>query len=185
MRVVVPVRSFQGMARLAGEVPKEGRARLSTIMAERLVRSAADAALPVTVVTGDDEVIAWARDRELEVVLDPAAGLNAAAAAAIRTMEAWAIVHADLPLVTPEDLQAIRDAGNSGSGIVLSPSHNGGTSVVAGATPTFPFRYGPGSFRRHLAAVRESVRVVVRRGLAVDVDQPRDLVAVRRLGALP
>jgi 2-phospho-L-lactate guanylyltransferase len=100
-------------------------------------------------------------------------------------MEAWAVVHADLPLLTPQDLDAIRHAAGAGGRIVLSPSHNGGTSAIAGSTPTFPFRYGPGSFRRHLATVGGDVRVVVRRGLAVDVDQPGDLAAARRLGALP
>ena len=48
-------------------------------------------------------------------------------------------------------------------------------------TPSFPFAYGPGSFRRHLAGARAAglaVRVVRDPLLGFDVDLPSDLAAL-------
>src|SRR5665811_1981594 len=75
-------------------------------------------------------------------------------------------------------------ASMAAAGTVLAPSHDGGTSLVGGMLNPFPFRYGPGSFRRHLSAVLGHARVLVRPGLALDLDRPRDLRAFRRLGYL-
>lgn len=185
MQVVVPVRSFLGMARLADHVSPETRCRLSTTMADRLVASAREAELAVTVVTDDEAVTAWADKNGLEVAVDPGVGLNAAASRTIANLETWAVVHADLPLITPADLEAVLVALGRVRHTVLSPSHDGGTSVVAAMTNTFPFSYGPGSFRRHLAALQGQADVVTRRGLSIDIDGPHHLAVARRLGALP
>ncbi len=57
--------------------------------------------------------------------------------------------------------------------------HGDGTNVVALPTDlAFQFAYGPGSFRRHLAAAiaaRHSVRVRRDPLLAADIDTPDDL----------
>lgn len=183
MHVIAPVRSFRGMARLADEVPPEGRVRLSTHLAGRLIHSAAEAGMAVTVVTADHQVSVWARQRGLGLIVDPGGGLNQAAAAAIESLDVWAVVHADLPMITASDLDVIRRSLDRGT--VLSPSHDGGTNVIAAATPTFPFRYGTGSFRKHLAVLGGRARIVLRPGLAFDIDRPGDLAVARRLGALP
>lgn len=185
MHVVVPVRSFLGMARLADHVSPETRSELSTLMADRLVASARAAELPVVVVTSNKGVAAWADHRDLDLIIDDGSGLNAAASTAITYLESWAVVHADLPMVTAADLSAVSVALDGNRKIVLSPSHDGGTSVVAARTGTFPFSYGPGSFRRHLAATWGNAVVLVRHGLAMDIDRPHDLAVARRLRALP
>ena len=96
---------------------------------------------------------------------------TAVAAAAGRP---WAVLHGDLPLLQPSDFEGI--AASAGSGTkVLAPSRDGGTNLIAGLG-AFSFRYGPGSFARHMAKAPGS-RVVVTTGLAVDIDTPADLTA--------
>ena len=82
-------------------------------------------------------------------------------------------------MVGPEDLAVVFAAADRGP--ALAPSYDGGTNVVAGTTSSFRFHYGPGSFRRHLAAA-PTATVIVTPGLALDLDAPRDLERARRLG---
>ena len=91
------------------------------------------------------------------------------------------VVHADLPAIEAEDLDTTMSL--LGSRSILAPSHDGGTSLIAGSTPAFPFSYGVGSFQRHLAAVPDAA-VLIRPGLALDLDRASDLDAIRGLGYL-
>jgi 2-phospho-L-lactate guanylyltransferase (CobY/MobA/RfbA family) len=85
------------------------------------------------------------------------------------------VVHADLPAATTEDLAAAVHALPP-QGILLAPSHDGGTNLLAGDCDSFTFSYGPHSFHRHLtAAARHPHQVLVRAGLALDLDGPDDL----------
>jgi 2-phospho-L-lactate guanylyltransferase len=66
---------------------------------------------------------------------------------------------------------------------VVVPSHDrDGTNAVLAAPPdAFPPSFGPGSFARHLAQAKAGgldCRVVELAGLARDVDEPRDLLAL-------
>jgi len=92
----------------------------------------------------------------------------------------WAVIHADLPLVTVEDLAAF--FGAMAGGAAIAPSHDGGTNVIGAGLAEFRFQYGPGSFHRHLAAV-PGARVVCRPNLALDLDTPRDLERAQLLGS--
>ncbi len=183
----MPIKPF-GVAkrRLARDLDTESRSRLGKAIAARTVAAAGDCSRHVAVVTGDAGVAAWADRRGARVIREPSeSSLDQAArlavAAARRLGLAWLIVHADLPLVTGPDLAAAAGAIPDG-GIVLAPSHDGGTSVVGGRVEEFTFAYGPGSFRLHLAAAaRRPVRVVVRTGLALDLDGPEDLRTALRL----
>lgn len=151
-------------------------------IAARTVDAALEAGFSVGVVTDSPEVVAWSEVRGVETIREPSdepPGLDRAARAAARHAHGldlpWAIVHGDLPLVTGHDLRSISDELPPG-GVVLAPSYDGGTNVLAGYGSRFPFAYGPGSFRRHLArAAHSPIRVVVRRGLALDLDSARDL----------
>jgi 2-phospho-L-lactate guanylyltransferase len=177
----VPVKAFGvAKARLAPAVDTAGRARLGKAIAARTVRAAAAAGAWAAVLTADPAVVRWAEREGLAVLADPGTGLDDAAAAAaahaIASDAAWAIVHADLPTVSAADLAAVFAAVRPRRA-VLAPSHDGGTTVLAAAVP-LPFRYGPGSFHRHLAAaVRAGLEpvVVARPGTALDLDSPADL----------
>ena len=176
----LPIKPFTlAKGRLDGILGPAARASLSRAVAERVVAACAAAGLPIAVVTGDPAVAGWAAGVGLEVIQEPpTGGLNGAAgvaaAEAARRDLAWCIVHADLPLLGPDDVAAVAGQVRGGR-VVLAPSRNGGTNLLA-ATHPFPFAYGPGSFGRHLAAARGGERrVVVRLGTALDVDTPEDL----------
>ena len=152
-------------------------------LAERTCTAITEAGASVVIVTGDHEVRSWASESGFGLVDEPdPPGLDAAAAGGIaQADDAWMVVHADLPAIAPEDIDAAVTL--LGGRSVLAPSHDGGTSLIAGSTPAFPFSYGVGSFHRHLAAVPDAA-VLIRPGLALDLDRPSDLDAIRRLGFL-
>ncbi len=180
---VVPIRSFDGMTRLTEALSTEERFALMRRLAERTCTTIAEAGASVVIVTGDDEVRSWASESGFSLVDEPdPPGLDAAAAAGMaRADGAWMVVHADLPAIEAEDLDTTMSL--LGSRSVLAPSHDGGTSLIAGSTPAFPFSYGVGSFQRHLAAVPDAA-VLIRPGLALDLDRVSDLEALRGLGYL-
>lgn len=93
------------------------------------------------------------------------------------------VIHADLPLLTDEDLTAMISAAQD-SGIAVAPDHTGtGTNAVAvKAGRRFPFAFGNGSLAAHLAACGGNARLVRRQGLALDIDFPRDLDLAERKG---
>ncbi len=180
---VVPIRSFAGLSRLAEALPADRRASLMLRLAGHTTAALRGAGVDVVVVTGDATVREWALQQSFGVVNEPnPPGLDAAAAAGMaRADGAWMVVHADLPAIAAEDIDAAMSL--LGSRAVLAPSHDGGTSLIAGYTPAFPFSYGVGSFHRHLAAVPDAA-VLIRPGLALDLDRGSDLDAIRGLGYL-
>jgi 2-phospho-L-lactate guanylyltransferase len=115
---------------------------------------------------------------------DPGGGLNealtaAALAARQRGAERLIIVHADLPLLEPEEVTALIEASRA-SGLAIAPDRHGlGTNALCLAwPPAIRFEFGPGSLARHLAlaAARGLSPAVVRLpGLAFDLDEPDDL----------
>lgn len=163
------------MERLAAVFDDRRRAVLGRTLAARAVDAARGAGCDVAVVTADATVTGWAEAQGLTVVTDPGSGLDAAAEAGvtIAPTRPWAVVHGDLPFIGPSDVAALF----TGSLPAIAPSKDGGTSAIATTGP-FRFRYGPASFRRHLAEVGGAARVVVRRGLAIDVDRPRDVAVL-------
>jgi 2-phospho-L-lactate/phosphoenolpyruvate guanylyltransferase len=181
---VVPIRSFDGLTRLASELDGSERAALMRNLAERTTRAAVAAGATVAVVTGDPDVAAWAGENGHGVVQELApGGLDSAATLGIAsTTGPWIVVHADLPAVTPADIAEATGSLTSNAS-VLAPSHDGGTSLIGGVQQGFPFAYGVGSFRRHVAAA-PSATILVRPGLALDLDRVRDLEALKTLGVI-
>jgi 2-phospho-L-lactate guanylyltransferase len=185
---VIPLKPFDSAkGRLERALDPPRRARLSRAVAAHAAAACDEAGLEVAVVTADPGAAAWARDLGLEVISEPAGGgLDGAARAGAETALAagrpWCIVHADLPLLSAADVRHVQEAAAPGTA-VLAPSRDGGTNILAGHTP-FAFRYGPGSFSRHLAAAAGLRRVVlVRPGTALDLDTPEDLAGVAALPA--
>lgn len=186
--VVVPIRSFvDGMARLASVLSPEERTALGHDLAAAVLRGAEP--MPCLVVSSAPEVRRWCDERGFEAIDDPGS-LDAAAAAgqawgAARGLVRVIVAHADLPRIRPGGLAACaRDAGAPVAAIV--PCHrDDGTPVLSVPTAVpFAFAYGPGSFRRHVAAAHAAglaVRVLRDRTLAADLDVPADLAAAAHL----
>lgn len=95
------------------------------------------------------------------------------------------VLHADLPLLAPEDVAALTAAAEE-AGCALAPDrHGAGTNALAlGDGRAFAFRFGPDSFRLHRAQ-GGGIAVVERPGLGLDVDTPADLDAAVAAGFAP
>lgn len=176
--LLVPVKRFgDAKARLGTVLDGLDRARLAQWMADRVLTAAGE--IPAFVACDDEGVAQWAEGRGATVLWRPGVGLNAAVNTGIAELARHGashvvVAHGDLPvapgfahLVHPGVLTLVPDRHDDGTNVAVVP--------VATA---FELSYGPGSFRRHLAAALEAgLRVEVRRDplLAVDVDTPDDL----------
>jgi 2-phospho-L-lactate guanylyltransferase len=89
------------------------------------------------------------------------------------------VVHADVPLVTPGEIEQFIGASQAPPSAVLAPSRDGGTNALLSCPPlALPFHFGADSLARHSAAARmHSVRLRQLRcpGLELDIDRPDDL----------
>lgn len=179
----VPIKPFGiAKARLAAALDAKGRLRLGRAIAAHTLRTVAASGVTPAVVTGDAGVAGWAQRHRWAVIEEPAGGgLDGAAQAVVGAAgdRQWAVLHADLPLVTADELAQAWEA--AATGMVIAPAHDGGTSLVAGAGP-FTFSYGPGSFHRHLRCA-PGATLLVRPGLALDLDTVADLEVALRLPA--
>ena len=178
----IPIKPFGvAKARLATVLDRRSRSRLGKAIAANTATTAAEAGAIVAIVTGDEDVARWSKSIGYQVIDEGSTGLglNGAARAATRVAAArglrWAIIHADLPLVTAPDLSAVFHAGTN----AIAPSYDGGTNVLAGIDPDFKFAYGPASFHHHLA-VAPDLPVISRPALAFDLDTPTDLTYAAR-----
>lgn len=178
--IAIPLKPFgDAKGRLAGALPAGKRAFLGRALAQRTVALSVESGAATVVLAGSAEIAAWASRLGVAVAEDGGRGLNNAARLAVEHAgkERWIICHADLPLLTPFDLNRAVEAVTAG-GSVIAPSSDGGTSLIGSAGGAIEFAYGPGSFRRHLARLApRDVSVLVSTGLCLDVDTPEDLEA--------
>lgn len=175
---VIPVKSFAtGNRRLAEFLDDDERHSLGRHLALHVVETAESAGMLPIVVTADPEVASWATGMGFPPVPDPGEGLDVAAATgvewALRSRSRWVVLHADLPLLSTDDLLALIDSTED----VIAPSADGGTSALTSTRP-IEFSYGPGSFHRHLPRLARP-RIVTRLGLLHDVDSPSDLTSAK------
>jgi len=163
--------------RLAPNLDSRRRRDLARAMAERVIAAASPH--PVSVVCDDDEVAAFATERNASVIWCPEHGLNAAVAKGISHLgelgvDEVVVSHADLPLATSfDDLIGW-------PGVTLVPDrHMRGTNVaVVPTNARFEWSYGNGSLLRHRAeALRLGMALRIKRipSLGWDIDFPEDL----------
>lgn len=172
----VPVKRFYvAKQRLSPVLDAGARSRLGRDLAAHTLETVAKAGADVVALASDEEVATWARRQGWEARVDAGGGLDGAALAAVDRATSrgmpWLIVHADLPLLRPEDITLALEALDGGDH-PIAPSDDGGTSLIGGIG-SFLFSYGAGSFQRHLGRMA-SPRVLVRLGLALDLDSPSD-----------
>lgn len=180
--VAVPIKPFDAAKqRLSDVLAPQARRRLSIGLADHTMAAVEATGATPLVLSADDEVTAWAEREGLPVLVDAGSSLGRAAHgalawAAYRNL-AWAVCHADLPLLQPADIETAVELISAGQ-TVLAPSSDGGTSLVGGPLSAFDFAYGIGSFHRHLARLAGHGPVILNRlGFLLDLDHPTDLRA--------
>lgn len=182
---LIPVKSpTVGKSRLVGVADREDLARA---IATDTVRAAAAAnAVRRVVVITDDDFAPVARSLGVDVVADPARGLNAAlrlgaalAAADWPTLRPVALL-ADLPALTAPLLDAAL-AQVAGGPAYCSDAEGTGTTLYTAAYAEFDPHFGPGSAAAHAATGAVAIEGELA-GLRRDVDDPDTLRAAVGLG---
>ena len=169
-------------SRLVGKLSAEARLSLVRLMLERALTALRNCQTVshITVVTPERDAI----PADVHVLPDAGGGLNAALDAARDVLVGMGasellVLHADLPIVTPADIDLLVTSGRR-AGFALAPDCAGtGTNALYVAPPSpFRFRFGPDSRFRHIEeAMRLGRRaeVLCSNGLELDVDGPADL----------
>jgi 2-phospho-L-lactate guanylyltransferase len=182
---IVPLKALDhSKQRLAGRLSAAERRTLMRGLFLHVLETclAADSIDETLAIVGDDDGVALAQRLPVTAVRDLGEDLNSAlrhATAQLPPPSTSLVVVADLPQVTADDLDAVVAAGQHTPSVIVAPTHDGGTgallrrpaSVIAPA-------FGVGSAAAHLdAACLAGARagVIIRPGLAYDVDRPADL----------
>lgn len=146
----------------------------------------------VSLVTSYPFAVDLAREFRFEVIPDPA---NRSETDAIematqvcmqRGAESTLVIPADIPLVRPEELEAVvKAAPAEGSVLVPSAEGRGTNAVFRRPGALFPLRFGNDSFKPHRAAAEATGKpcvVLSLPGIALDIDNSSDL---RQLAVSP
>jgi 2-phospho-L-lactate/phosphoenolpyruvate guanylyltransferase len=182
---VIPLKGTgERKTRLAGRLDKDQRRLLSRQLFEHVA-----AVLRESVAISEIALLSDLHPPEWQERFFPdgGGGLNAELASLAGSIgpQPLLVIHADLPLLTTEDISLLLAEGEGGCAI--APDRKGsGTNALALRDPSgFEFLFGPESCGRHLAASEGRTRVVRRLGLGLDVDTPEDLDAAIALGFSP
>ncbi len=188
---LVPVKNLRdAKQRLASVLSADERYELFRAMLEDVLSVLSDSRglAGVMLVTRDEEAIALAARYRARVLEEEenrghtaASGFGARALAEAR-MAGMLQLPADIPLVTPEDIDALLQIHGSAPAVTLAPSRDerGSNAVACSPPDVLPLRFGDDSYFPHLQRARElgiEPRIVHRAGFALDVDTPDDLVA--------
>jgi 2-phospho-L-lactate guanylyltransferase len=189
---IVPVKPLRrGKSRLAGVLTPEERndlnRRLLTHTLETL--NAIPEIEQVLVISRDQAALSLAREHGARTVLENGAPeLNVALARATIVVKNYAtrgllIVPADLPLISPEDINAMLEIAVDPPVVVLAPDHRrqGTNALLVCPVGLIEYDFGPGSFQRHCErALQAGARLEILElpSLALDMDMPEDLEMV-------
>ena len=189
--VVMPVKDLSNAKqRLAGVLSAEERRALFRAMLEDVLNAlaASPGLAGILLVARDPEARRLAEGYGARVLVEPAnRGHTAASSLGARTLAREGVagtlqLPADIPLVTPADIEALLRAHGPAPAVTLSPSRDrrGSNAVACSPPDLLPLRFGDDSFFPHLQRARDlgiEPRIIERPGLALDVDRPADLAA--------
>ena len=183
---VVPVKSLEASKRrLSAVFDPHAREMLTVAMLEAVLKSLSKSVVHEIVVVSDDSTVQQAANRlDASCISAERMGLNSA----IEEATEWCIwnhadsvliLPADIPLVSPNDINTIVKLGSERNTLVLSPSADGGTNAFLRNPPNLMLpRFGPDSFINHVGAARSKgirVRFYFSLGIALDIDSVEDL----------
>lgn len=193
---VVPLNALaRAKSRLADVLTPAERRDLVFWMAGRLldaIQSAGEIAA-LAVVTPDDEIARWVKQRGAEVITQTDGGLNDGLElgrqwARKRAADALLVLLGDLPLLSADEVTrfvALAEEPTGGAVVALAPDQleQGTNGMLLRPIDTLPFAFGVGSLARHwrLAFERRIEPEVFRAdGASFDVDMPADIYTLAR-----
>ncbi len=199
--VLVPVKPFrEGKSRLASVLNPQERERLNRWLLRHVLETLRQVpeVFRVLVISRDPAVLSMARELDAQTLQESGApGLNETLTRAVHLLEPRGlrralVLPADLPLLTPQDVQALIQALHASPLVgeaplmVIAPDrhHSGTNALLLDPVQGHRFAFGPGSFIHHIRQARQQgrfVQVVERPGLSYDLDHPYDLDLVRHV----
>jgi 2-phospho-L-lactate/phosphoenolpyruvate guanylyltransferase len=189
---IVPVKPLKrGKSRLAGMFTPEERTDLNRQLLSNTLETLKN--IPdiehVLVVSRDQAALSLARDlgaRTVQENGDP--DLNIALTRATIVAKTYStrgvlIIPADLPLLTPEDVDAMLARGGEPPVVVVAPDRRreGTNALLVCPAGLIEYEYGPNSFERHCELARENgarLEICELPSLALDLDIPDDLAVL-------
>lgn len=189
---IVPVKPLLlGKSRLAEVLTAEERADMNRRLLEHTLATldAVDEIEQVLVVSRDQAALALARQygaRTVQEMGTPQLNLaltRATILAQTHTTRGVLILPADLPLLTPEDIQAILAKATQPPVVVVAPDHrkNGTNALLVCPPGLISYEFGPDSFHRHCEQtlrIGARLEICALPSLALDMDLPEDLELV-------
>lgn len=189
---IVPVKPLRrGKSRLADVLTPEERADLnSRLLAHTLeTLTAVPEIEKVLVVSRDPAALALAREYGAQTVMEHGApelnlALTRATIVAQKAVTGGVLViPADLPLIEPEDIQALIERAVDPPVIVIAPDRRreGTNALLVNPAGLIDYHFGPGSFDIHCKRAEQTcarLEIFELPSLALDVDYPEDLELV-------
>ncbi len=189
---VLPLKGLKGAKdRLSNILNPEERAALVTAMAQDVLTAltSATSLAGVLVISDANDIKELVQEYCVDLIPEgKAKGLNGAIshAAAIlvnRGVNAMMVIHGDIPLIKPKDIDAIIDARLPAPSVTIAPcSHKDGTNVMVSSPPdVISFQYGKNSFSKHMKAAADiglEAKEISNDRLALDIDTGEDLQAL-------
>ena len=191
---VVPLRSFRhGKSRLAIALDSGARESLTRAMATRVITTALTV-VPTAVVSADHEVLLYAKELGAMTIAETVTEtenhrrLNSALHQAAHWAQehdylAQAVIAADLPLISHNDVVALTRLETSKQLFIATDRNGRGTNAITQSPPAgIGYRFGTDSLRNHQRAgyaAHFNVTVLDRPGLSFDVDTPDDFAQLQ------
>src|SRR5207237_8774831 len=196
---VVPVKDTSAAKqRLASAVPPALRQELMLAMLEDVLAALAEApGLAGRLLFPTDPAAQRLAARySFDWLTDGAAdGHTGAVAAAARHLAAngaggMLTVPGDIPLITAEEIAHLLEAHRPPPSFTIAPSHDeqGSNAIIVSPPDAVPLRFGDNSFFPHLSAAdARGIRPTVLHlpGIALDIDNPADLLHFAQPGSRP
>jgi 2-phospho-L-lactate guanylyltransferase len=192
---IVPVKPLRrGKSRLAGTLTEDERTELNKALLHHTLETLTGLKEvdKVLVVSRDPNALTIAREHGARTVQeDGQPHLNTALQRATVVAQVYAtrgvlILPADLPLVTPEDIQVLLDRAVKPPVVVIAPDRHGrGTNaLLISPAGLIEYDFGENSFQRHCERARHAgarLEVVELPALGLDLDLPEDFEIVKSL----
>ena len=194
---VVPVKE-RGLAkeRLAPVLRPQQRQAFALAMLEDVLSAlTATPGIPgILVVTVDPEASHLAARYGARLIeMGARHGHTGAVAAAVRLLAAerragMLTLPGDIPLVTPREIERLLATHEAAPSFTIVPSHDerGSNAVACSPPDAVPLRFGENSFYPHLRAAEAhgiKPNVLHLPGIALDIDNPEDVVSFMRIDA--
>ena len=186
---IVPVKPLRrGKSRLSGVLSENERTILNhnMLVSTLKILSSVGRIDNILVVSRDPAALTLAREYGARTVLeDGNPELNTALSRAALVAKTYRvneilILPADLPLLTKEELENILSHSGTPPEVLICPDRrNDGTNLLyTNPEGLINFRYGSGSFKKHLELAQKSgarIEVIESTSLGLDLDTPEDL----------